>query len=120
MPFYLPASVGMLWLWSGLQPILTARQASLDLLARVGVAEAWQMPLLAAASLLDVCFGIGCCSALRHARWFWLAQLATVAAYSAVIAFRLPEFWLHPFAPLLKNLPVMALMWFLFCANKEP
>jgi hypothetical protein len=29
-------------------------------------------------------------------------------AYSVVIAIMLPEYWLHPFGPLLKNLPMLA------------
>ncbi len=28
--------------------------------------------------------------------------------YSVVIAFALPEFWLHPFGPVLKNIPIIA------------
>ena len=31
-----------------------------------------------------------------------------ILAYSAVIAVALPEFWLHPFAPMVKNLPLLA------------
>lgn len=112
---YLPLSLGVLWLWSGLQPLLTATQTSLDLLADLGVPDWGQWPLLLAASLLDLLFGV--CSLLpatrrRAALWAW--QLATVAAYSLLIAVGLPENWLHPFAPLLKNLPIMALMFYLY------
>ena len=28
--------------------------------------------------------------------------------YSVIIAIFLPEFWLHPFGPLLKNVPLLA------------
>ena len=43
---YLPLSLGVLWLWSGLQPLLTATQTSLDLLADLGVPDWGQWPLL--------------------------------------------------------------------------
>lgn len=118
MPFYLPAAVGVVWLCSGAVPVLWAQTQSLQLLAQMGVGQGWRYPLLWSAAVLDVCFGIGCLSGLRRCAGFWLAQLATVALYSALITFKLPEFWLHPFAPVLKNLPMMALMWFLYCVNK--
>ena len=34
--------------------------------------------------------------------------MALIVAYSIIIAIRLPEFWLHPFGPLLKNVPLLA------------
>ena len=48
IPDYLPYSLGILWLWSGLQPVLTAPQESLSLLAEDGYRAAFQWPLLLA------------------------------------------------------------------------
>ena len=72
--------------------------------------------MLLAASLLDVLFGLLCFSRARRRPVLWLAQAATVAGYSAIIALALPQMWLHPFAPLVKNLPIFALMVFLWRA----
>ncbi|MGF6147578.1 Uncharacterised protein [Kingella potus] len=119
IPNYLPYSLGILWLWSGLQPLLSARQESEALLAAVGFQTAWQYPVLLAASLLDVSFGLLCFSRARRMPALWAAQAATVAAYSAVIACALPEMWLHPFAPLVKNLPVFALIVYLAQAARR-
>lgn len=110
-------SLALLWLWSGLQPALSAPEQSLELLARVGFQTAWQMPVFVFSSALDVAFGLGCLTALRHRAWFWLAQLATVAGYSVIVAATLPEMWTHPFAPLIKNIPIAALMFYLFRRN---
>ena len=33
----------------------------------------------------------------------------SIAAYTLIIACCLPAYWLHPFAPLVKNLPLLAL-----------
>ena len=44
-PRYLPRSLGVLWLWSGLQPALVAPGESLQLLAQIGVPPALQQPL---------------------------------------------------------------------------
>ena len=73
-----------------------------------------QWPTLIAASLLDIGFAFLCFSRLRSHSAIWLLQLITVAAYSLIIAIRLPEMWAHPFAPLVKNLPIMATLFFLY------
>lgn len=112
-PAYLAASVGILWIWSGVQPLLTEQEVSLDLLGQVGVGQVWQMPVLRTASALDVVLGLACFSPLRRRAVLWAVQLVVVVVYSLIVGLCLPEHWLHPFAPLLKNLPIAALMFYL-------
>ena len=117
LPVYLPYSLGFLWLWSGIQPLVSASEASLMLFADVGVPLEGRWAVLMMASAWDVLLGILCFSKLRYRASLWLVQLGTVAIYSLIIAFALPENWLHPFAPLIKNVPIMALMCFLWQSN---
>ncbi|MDO5687519.1 MAG: DoxX-like family protein [Neisseria sp.] len=105
---YIRWAFAVLWLWSGVQPLLTAQAQALSLLAAVGIAVPWQMPLLWSASLLDIALGIWLL--LKSGRAVWAAQAVVTAVYSLVIVFRLPETLSHPFAPLLKNLPLLAVM----------
>lgn len=116
---YLVYSIAFLWLWSGIQPALFALPQSLDLLAQTGVQAAYRLPLFAFSCALDVFFGLGCATRLRHRAWFWAAQAAVVLAYSAIVAFRLPQMWAHPFAPLVKNVPLVAVMFYLFDVNRS-
>jgi hypothetical protein len=37
-------------------------------------------------------------------------QIVLIVLYTALISWRLPEFWLHPYGPLSKNLPMIALL----------
>ena len=37
-------------------------------------------------------------------------QIALVVAYTIIITIFLPEQWLHPFGPVVKNLPILAAM----------
>jgi len=81
-------------------------------LAACGVPAALQEPLLLAASVTDATIGV--LLLLRPRRWLWAAQLALVGGYTIMLSVFLPYFWAHPFGPLLKNLPllaVMALLW---------
>lgn len=106
-------SLGFLWLWSGVQPALTAVDVSLDLLGRTGIAAEWQAAAFYTSSALDVFFGILCFTKFRNYRLLWLAQFVVVLGYSMIVACRLPEMWLHPFAPLVKNVPILAALWVL-------
>ena len=105
-PRYLPRSLGVLWLWSGLQPALVAPGESL------------QLPLFYAASAWDVVLGMCCFTPFARSHALWGLQAVTVAAYTLIVAWCLPQAWLHPFAPLIKNLPILALICYL--ARRNP
>jgi uncharacterized protein YbjT (DUF2867 family) len=101
-------SVAFLWLATaavsfGLYPV----QDSYALLARVGLTGIVAAAALFGAAVLDLAFGLGTLF-LRQRRKLWLAQIALVVGYSAIIAVWLPEMWLHPFGPLTKNVPFVA------------
>ena len=96
-------------------------QESYALLARVGVPPAWQPLMLYGAAGLDALLGVLTLAPLRpHARrWLWLSQAGLILGYSALISWRLPEFWLHPYGPLTKNLPMLALLLLLYGLEPE-
>jgi uncharacterized protein YbjT (DUF2867 family) len=87
--------------------------SSFELLARTGVPQAWRPAALYGAALLDLLFGLAILFAPSRARWrawLWRAQAGLIVFYTAVITWCLPEFWAHPYGPLLKNLPMLALI----------
>jgi hypothetical protein len=43
-----------------------------------------------------------------------MLQFGLIVLYTAIITLHLPEFWLHPYGPILKNLPmlfVIVMLW---------
>lgn len=113
-------SLAFVWLWSGIQPIIFKTQFSLNLLQQVGIHSTQiQWLLLIASSVLDCAFGVLCVTKMRFQAAFWLIQWVTVLIYSLILAFRLPEMWMHPFAPLIKNVPILAILYFLFQQNYQ-
>lgn len=87
---------------------------SYALLARIGLVEPAATMALYGAALLDLAFAWA--TLFYRRAWMWASQLGLIAAYSALIAVYLPEFWQHPFGPLIKNLPMAAgilLVWLL-------
>jgi hypothetical protein len=108
----LRASVALVWIVTGIVSLgLFPVEQSYALLERTGVPAALAPPLLVVAALLDLALGV-LVLVLHGARRreLWRAQIALVLFYSIVIAARLPEFWLHPYGPMLKNLPLVAVL----------
>jgi len=106
-------SIALVWIVTGIVSLgLYPVQDSYALLARVGITGVLAPLMLYGAALLDLVFGIATLL-LRRRRLLWYAQLAVILFYTAIISWRLPEFWLHPYGPLLKNLPMLAAIWLL-------
>ncbi len=116
----LRGAIAFLWLFTAWVSAFKWPAAdSLELLARTGVPAALGPLMLYGASALDAAFGIATLALPRRLRGrLWLAQLALIAFYSTVIAWRLPEFLWHPYGPLTKNLPMMAALWLLYELEK--
>jgi len=92
-------------------------ESSLALLAPFGISGTLALALLYGASLLDL--AMAGLTVWRPGRRLWLAQLALMAGYTVLIAWKLPEFLLHPFGPILKNLAVAALLFILYAEEDK-
>jgi len=118
----LRASVATVWIVTGIVSLwVFPATDSHALLVRAGVPAALAPAALVAAALLDLAFGV--LVPLLHGRrrrWLWRAQAALIVFYSVVIALRLPEYWIHPYGPLLKNLPMLAVLVALDVLEDEP
>ncbi|WP_374583355.1 SDR family oxidoreductase [Pseudoduganella sp.] len=113
----LRATLALVWLVTAVVSAFIYPQAdSLALLARVGLEGPLALLALYGAAALDAAFGIATLAWPRRA--LWLAQGALILGYSAVIAACLPEFLWHPFGPLLKNLPILAMLVLLYAEEK--
>ena len=113
-------ALAAMWIATGIVSLwLYPREASLALLAEVGLRGAVADVALVTAALLDIALGIG----LLVRRWrqpVYLAQLLLVLGYTVIITLWLPAQWLHPFGPVLKNLPLLAMILALWALDRKP
>lgn len=115
-------ALALMWVWTaivsfGLYPV----QDSYALLARVGLHGTLASIALHGAAALDLVLGVLTLAA--PARWrrpVWLAQAALIAGYTVLITLFLPEYWLHPYGPLTKNLPILGLIALLWALERPP
>ncbi len=103
-------AIAFLWIWTGIVSLgLYPVQDSLALLGRVGLHGAPASFALYGAAGLDLLLGgltLAAPARLRPA--VWAAQLLLIGGYTVLITVFLPEYWLHPYGPISKNLPLMA------------
>ncbi|WP_119156008.1 SDR family oxidoreductase [Caldimonas tepidiphila] len=112
-------SIAAVWIVTGIVSLLVyPLEESYALLHATGIPPPLAPPLLVAASVLDFAIGIAILWPRRR-RELWLFQIAVMGFYTVVISFRLPEFWAHPYGPMLKNLPLLAAMLLLW-QHEEP
>jgi uncharacterized protein YbjT (DUF2867 family) len=116
----LRVAIAAVWIWTGIVSFgLYPREQSLELLYRTGVPPALAPLMLYGAAALDLLFGIATVLLSRR-RLLWLAQIALIVGYTIIISIKLPEFWLHPYGPILKNLPMLAAIYALYVLEERP
>jgi uncharacterized protein YbjT (DUF2867 family) len=104
----LRVAIAIVWLTAGVVSAgVFPVEESLAMLARTGIAGTAATFALYAAAAFDFAIGIATL-ALRRRRALWTLQLAVILGYTAIITLFLPEQWLHPFGPVVKNLPLLA------------
>jgi uncharacterized membrane protein YphA (DoxX/SURF4 family) len=105
--------IGFVWIWSGIvSAFLYPQPLALELLHEIGVPVGVDIPLLYFASFLDIVIGILTIVGYRLQAMLSL-QLLVIGVYTLLLTFLAPYHWLHPFGPVLKNLPLMVSIYIL-------
>lgn len=112
----LRACVAALWLVTALISALLPQQSGvLDLLARCGFEGDAGVAMLVASCSLNTLLGV---SILRQpGPWTYALQIGAVLGYTLTAAFNMPELTIDHCGPLLKNLPLLAMLLLLWLAT---
>jgi hypothetical protein len=108
-------SQAAVWLLTALASWRYPQAESLALIERTGLNGTTAIFALYAGIAIDVMMGLLTLLNLRaFQKWLWLAQGMVIISYSIIIATFLPDYALHPFGVLIKNLPMLAMLWVLW------
>jgi len=100
-------TLALMWVLTGLtSAFFYPADASYAMLAKTGIEGTLAPLMLYGAAAFDLLLGLALlfCFQLRLAA---LMQIALMVIYSLIISVAIPEFWLHPFGPVSKNLPLI-------------
>ena len=100
-------SIAFLWLFTGYVSFFVFPvDQSYALLGQVGIKSIWQPIMLYGAAVTDLLIGIATFLSFRM-HLVVLLQIVVISIYSFIITIWLPEYWIHPFGPVTKNLPLL-------------
>jgi hypothetical protein len=102
-------TTAVLWIATGLlSAFVFPVRESLELLARTGLLGAAATVALYGAAAFDLALGLALFLRAPVRRWAYCLQIALMLGYTVLITAFLPEYWAHPYGPVLKNLPLLA------------
>ncbi len=111
--------IAFVWIWTALVSAFFYPQAeSYQLLQQIGL-SGFMLPIaLYGSALMDLLLGLGMFfyKPLRHILWL---QMLVILAYTIAITLFLPEYWLHPFGEISKNIPMILATFVLLLINKK-
>ncbi|KVQ06505.1 NAD-dependent dehydratase [Burkholderia ubonensis] len=114
----LTGSLAIVWIWTAIaSAFIHPLRDSLALLAHVHLTGISALAALYAACALDFVFGVA--TVVAPSRRLWAAQIVLIVAYSAVIAVAMPGLLAEPFGPVLKNVPILAVLSILFAEEER-
>lgn len=112
-------SIAFIWIFSGIVSVLPASSSlSFDLLTQAKIPFSFQPFALYALSTIDILLGL---ATLFNYRLLFIGSLQCVFIlfYTAIISFSLPIYWLHPFAPIAKNIPLLVAILIMMALESE-
>jgi len=105
--------IALLWLSTGITSIWGAPEIGYEVLARGNIVGDLAVASLYLGSCLDIFLGLWILTGYRLL-WCGWAQIFTIFIYTVLLTLIAAEFWLHPFGPLTKNLPIVILIYIVF------
>jgi hypothetical protein len=111
-------SLSFLWLFTAATSFWWARNIGYEVLATQNIHGDFANFCINVGSMLDAILGVWLLTQYQL-RYCYLLQLILVTTYTLLLGLIAPEFWLHPFGPLTKNLPLIILLYLLYKSTDQ-
>jgi len=109
--------ISFIWLWTAFVSwFMYPQTESLNWLKKFGLTQQTHL-FFVGACLVD--FSMGILSLIFPSRRLWEIQFSIIVFYSLAIAIKLPEFLMHPFGPITKNIAVLVCLAYLVSMEKR-
>jgi hypothetical protein len=112
-------SLSLLWLFTAASSFWWGRTIGYEVLAKQEITGAFADLCINAGSLVDATIGLWLLTAYKL-QWCYRAQLIIILSYTILLSVIDPSFWLHPFGPLTKNIPLLVFIFWLSKTESNP
>jgi hypothetical protein len=102
-------SLALLWIFTGLTSIYFDYETGYQLLINFGFNEPITRTLIYSGAILDIGLGFWILSN-KQMKLCYVIQIVVITSYTILLTIIEPSYWLHPFGPVSKNLPIIMLI----------
>ncbi len=111
-------SLAFLWLFTGLTSLFFAPEVGYSVLSQAGITGGFAKFCLISGAILDLTIGLWLLTSWRP-RLCCVMQIAVILIFMVLLSFIAPSFWLHPFGPQTKNIPIIVLIFISYFSEKN-
>jgi len=117
---YKPAiySLAFLWVFTGLTSIYFSPDIGYEILASANITDSMADFSVYAGGALDIVLGLWLLTSVKT-KLCCIVQVATISLYTLILTVIDASFWLHPFGPITKNIPIIVLIIFVYSSSSK-
>lgn len=106
-------SLSFLWIFTGITSVFFAKDIGHEVLANGGITGPLADLSILSGSVQDVIIGIWLLVGWRL-KLCYLVQMVVIVVYTLLLTVIDPGYWLHPFGPMTKNIPMLVFIYYLY------
>ena len=110
-------SLASLWIFTGITSIHLSPEIGHEVLAKANVAGLLADIAIYAGGIFDVILGLWVITSFKT-KLCCIAQIVVILLYTLLLTLIDASFWLHPFGPITKNIPIIVLIGFVYANQK--
>ena len=105
-------ALSFIWIWSGVSSLISWKE-SYGLMQEIGANHLYSILFIWLGSIADIFLGIAI-YAKKYRKVIIILQALTMLTYMLILSIGAPHYWIHPFGVLSKNIPILALSYYLY------
>jgi hypothetical protein len=106
-------SLAFLWLFTGLTSIFFSPEVGYEILASTNISGTLADISVLGGGVLDIALGLWLLTSIKL-KLCCLTQIVVIVTYTLLLTLIDASFWLHPFGPITKNIPILVLIVFVY------
>ena len=111
-------ALAFLWFFTGLTSIYFSPEIGYEILASANIKGSMADFSVYAGGALDIILGLWLLTSIKT-KLCCIVQVATIVLYTLILTVVDASFWLHPFGPITKNIPIVVLIGYVYIAKVD-
>lgn len=109
-------SLAFLWIFTGLTSVFFSPEIGYEILVNANISGSLADIAVYTGGILDIILGLWLITSVKI-RLCCIVQVSVIAIYTVLLTFIDASFWLHPFGPITKNIPIVVLIGYVYASN---